>query len=87
MVVHILDQPELDKGEGPIAIIVAPTRELAEQIHKEARRAAPQALGPCAPALCRVGSQCGDGCSCLGLARAGTYRVRGQVCDARARAS
>ena len=37
MVVHILDQPELDKGAGPIAIIVAPTRELAEQIHKEAR--------------------------------------------------
>lgn len=27
------------KGEGPIAVIVAPTRELAEQIHKEAREA------------------------------------------------
>ena len=37
MVVHILDQSELDKGAGPIAIIVAPTRELAEQIHKEVR--------------------------------------------------
>ncbi|KAK9845852.1 hypothetical protein WJX81_004205 [Elliptochloris bilobata] len=38
MVVHILDQPELERGEGPIAVIVAPTRELAEQIHKEARK-------------------------------------------------
>jgi hypothetical protein len=36
--VHIMDQPELDKGEGPIGVVVAPTRELAEQIHKEARR-------------------------------------------------
>lgn len=38
MVVHIQDQAELDKGEGPIGVIVAPTRELAEQIHREARR-------------------------------------------------
>ena len=38
MIVHIQDQPELQKGEGPIGVIVAPTRELAEQIHKEARR-------------------------------------------------
>jgi ATP-dependent RNA helicase DDX42 len=33
-----MDQPELEKGEGPIGIIVAPTRELSEQIHKETRR-------------------------------------------------
>lgn len=38
MIVHIQDQPELQKGEGPIGIVIAPTRELAEQIHKEARR-------------------------------------------------
>ena len=38
MLVHIMDQPELQNGEGPIGIIVAPTRELSEQIHKEARR-------------------------------------------------
>ena len=33
-----MDQPELEKGEGPIGTIVAPTRELSEQIHKEARK-------------------------------------------------
>ena len=38
MLVHIMDQPELGEREGPIAVIVAPTRELAEQIHREARR-------------------------------------------------
>ena len=38
MLVHIMDQPELEKGEGPIGVVVAPTRELSEQIHKEARR-------------------------------------------------
>jgi len=37
MLVHIMDQRELRKKEGPIAIIVAPTRELAEQIHRETR--------------------------------------------------
>ena len=34
LVVHIMDQPELAKGEGPIGLICAPTRELGEQIHK-----------------------------------------------------
>lgn len=38
MIVHIMDQPELEKGEGPIAVLVAPTRELAEQIFKETRK-------------------------------------------------
>jgi len=32
MIVHIMDQPELEKEEGPIGVICAPTRELAHQI-------------------------------------------------------
>ena len=38
MIVHIMDQAEVEKGAGPIGVIVVPTRELAEQIHKETRK-------------------------------------------------
>jgi ATP-dependent RNA helicase DDX46/PRP5 len=34
---HIKDQPPLGKMDGPIAIILAPTRELANQIHGECK--------------------------------------------------
>ena len=38
MVVHILDQPHLQAEEtGPIGLILVPTRELAAQVHKQAR--------------------------------------------------
>ncbi|KAJ8955955.1 hypothetical protein NQ314_006804 [Rhamnusium bicolor] len=34
--VHINNQPPINRGEGPIALILAPTRELAQQIQKVA---------------------------------------------------
>ena len=35
---HIADQDELEEGDGPIAIIMTPTRELCLQIGKECRK-------------------------------------------------
>ncbi|CAL1266357.1 unnamed protein product [Larinioides sclopetarius] len=35
---HILDQPALEADDGPIAIIMTPTRELAMQITKECKK-------------------------------------------------
>lgn len=35
---HVLDQPPLRPGDGPISIIITPTRELATQIAAEARK-------------------------------------------------
>merc|ERR1719291_1533291 len=37
-IVHINAQPYLSKGDGPIVLILAPTRELAIQIQEEANR-------------------------------------------------
>lgn len=34
-IVHILAQPKLKRGDGPIALVLAPTRELAVQIESE----------------------------------------------------
>ncbi|KAI4881479.1 hypothetical protein NFI96_012223 [Prochilodus magdalenae] len=35
---HVLDQRPLEEGEGPIAVIMTPTRELALQITKECKK-------------------------------------------------
>jgi superfamily II DNA/RNA helicase len=35
-IVHINAQPYLEPGDGPIALVLAPTRELAVQIQQEA---------------------------------------------------
>ena len=38
LLIHIMDQPELKSGDGPIGLILAPTRELALQIYTEAKK-------------------------------------------------
>ncbi|EGD75963.1 vasa [Salpingoeca rosetta] len=38
MIKHILDQPDLKRGDGPIAVLLAPTRELCMQISQNTRR-------------------------------------------------
>ncbi|KAK9502593.1 hypothetical protein O3M35_011338 [Rhynocoris fuscipes] len=36
-IVHIKHQPRISRGDGPIALVLAPTRELAQQIQQVAR--------------------------------------------------
>lgn len=34
-IIHINAQPPIEKGDGPIVLILAPTRELAQQIEEQ----------------------------------------------------
>lgn len=36
--VHVMAQPQLQRGEGPIVVVLVPTRELAQQTHAVAAR-------------------------------------------------
>lgn len=38
MIVHVSHQEQSGKGEGPIAVVLAPTRELCQQIYVETRK-------------------------------------------------
>lgn len=38
LLIHILDQAQLKKDDGPIGVIITPTRELCQQIHQECRK-------------------------------------------------
>jgi len=38
MIRHVKDQPPLVEGDGPVALVMAPTRELVNQISKEVKR-------------------------------------------------
>jgi len=37
MIHHCLRQPPIRRGDGPLALVMAPTRELAQQIEKEVK--------------------------------------------------
>jgi len=38
MIMHIMDQREIERGEGPIALVLCPTREVALQTHSVVKR-------------------------------------------------
>ena len=49
MLRHIKDQPPVEAGEGPIGLVMAPTRELVQQIHSDIRKFAKALSIRCVP--------------------------------------
>ncbi|CAM8969013.1 unnamed protein product [Rhodiola kirilowii] len=49
MLRHIKDQPPVEAGEGPIGLIMAPTRELVQQIHSDIKKFAKVVGVRCVP--------------------------------------
>ena len=48
LIVHVMDQEEMKQGDGPIGIILCPTRELCQQIYHVAKRfCKPYNIGCC----------------------------------------
>ncbi|CAG0890034.1 unnamed protein product [Cyprideis torosa] len=43
MITHIMDQPQLQRGDGPIGLILAPTRELSLQAREKSKDISPEA--------------------------------------------
>uniref|UniRef100_A0A251INW9 RNA helicase n=1 Tax=Manihot esculenta TaxID=3983 RepID=A0A251INW9_MANES len=49
MLRHIKDQPPVEAGDGPIGLIMAPTRELVQQIHSDIKKFAKVLAIRCVP--------------------------------------
>ncbi|CAO2826474.1 unnamed protein product [Amaranthus hypochondriacus] len=62
MLRHIKDQPPLMSGDGPIGLIMAPTRELVQQIHNDIKKFAKVVNLTCVPVYggSGVAQQIGD---------------------------
>eukprot|EP00659_Diplonema_papillatum_P016616 gene16616-25483_t len=59
-VIHIASQPPLNMGDGPVALFIAPTRELAVQIQEEVQKVANRLRTACVYGGAPKGQQIGE---------------------------